>query len=245
MPGRVAIPGRTVRARCARAHTVTLICDGGPERDRADRGDRAAARRAAAPRARGGRQGAASSSATPPTCARPSSRSAPAPRSSGAPTWRRSARCPTRSRPATPTPASTPSASPPTGSRSPASSRPSWSLDSASSSSASCCTTSARLPIPDAILYKPGALTDEERALMARHPVIGSEIVRGIEFLAEAADVVRSHHERWDGERLPRRPGRRGDPARGARVRGRRRARRAHHRPPLPARLARCATRAR
>jgi len=60
-----------------------------------------------------------------------------------------------------------------------------------------------KVAIPDAILYKPGSLTDEERALMARHPVIGAEIVGGIEFLEEAAKVVRSHHERWDGTGYP------------------------------------------
>jgi ribonuclease P protein subunit RPR2 len=60
-----------------------------------------------------------------------------------------------------------------------------------------------KLAIPDAILYKPGGLTDEERALMARHPAIGSEIVGEIEFLSEAARVVRSHHERWDGTGYP------------------------------------------
>ena len=60
-----------------------------------------------------------------------------------------------------------------------------------------------KVAIPDAILYKPGALTDEERALMARHPVIGAEIVGEIEFLDEAAEVVRSHHERWDGGGYP------------------------------------------
>jgi ribonuclease P protein subunit RPR2 len=60
-----------------------------------------------------------------------------------------------------------------------------------------------KVAIPDAILYKPGPLTEEERALMSRHPVIGSQIVRGIEFLAEAADVVRCHHERWDGTGYP------------------------------------------
>src|SRR5436305_3175454 len=60
-----------------------------------------------------------------------------------------------------------------------------------------------KVAIPDAILYKPGPLDDDERALMSRHPVIGSEIVQGIEFLAEAADVVRSHHERWDGAGYP------------------------------------------
>ncbi|HET9102977.1 MAG TPA: HD domain-containing phosphohydrolase [Solirubrobacteraceae bacterium] len=60
-----------------------------------------------------------------------------------------------------------------------------------------------KVAIPDAILYKPGQLDPEERALMSQHPVIGAEIVRGIDFLAEAAEVVRSHHERWDGAGYP------------------------------------------
>jgi HD-GYP domain-containing protein (c-di-GMP phosphodiesterase class II) len=60
-----------------------------------------------------------------------------------------------------------------------------------------------KVAIPDAILYKAGPLNPDERTLMERHPVIGSEIVQGIEFLAEAADVVRSHHERWDGSGYP------------------------------------------
>ncbi|MBV9464713.1 MAG: HD domain-containing protein [Solirubrobacterales bacterium] len=60
-----------------------------------------------------------------------------------------------------------------------------------------------KLAIPDAILYKPSALTEEERALMARHPVLGAEIVRGIDFLGEAGQVVRHHHERWDGQGYP------------------------------------------
>ncbi len=38
---------------------------------------------------------------------------------------------------------------------------------------------------------------------MARHPSIGADIVGGIEFLQEAAKVVRSHHERWDGNGYP------------------------------------------
>jgi HD-GYP domain-containing protein (c-di-GMP phosphodiesterase class II) len=60
-----------------------------------------------------------------------------------------------------------------------------------------------KLAIADAILFKPGPLTDEERALMARHPLAGAEIVGGIEFLAQAAAVIRSHHERWDGLGYP------------------------------------------
>ena len=38
---------------------------------------------------------------------------------------------------------------------------------------------------------------------MRRHPVIGDEIVRGIDFLGGAREVVRSHHERWDGTGYP------------------------------------------
>jgi putative nucleotidyltransferase with HDIG domain len=60
-----------------------------------------------------------------------------------------------------------------------------------------------KVAVPDSILYKPGPLTSEERALMARHPSVGAEIVGGIEFLAEASEVVRSHHERWDGLGYP------------------------------------------
>jgi putative nucleotidyltransferase with HDIG domain len=60
-----------------------------------------------------------------------------------------------------------------------------------------------KVAMPDRILFKPGALTAEERALMTRHPVIGAEIMSGIAFLSEAAKVVRSHHEWWDGSGYP------------------------------------------
>ncbi|MDQ6805736.1 MAG: HD domain-containing protein [Actinomycetota bacterium] len=60
-----------------------------------------------------------------------------------------------------------------------------------------------KVAIPDAILYKPGKLTDKERALMAQHPVIGAEIVREVGFLEDASKVVRFHHERWDGSGYP------------------------------------------
>src|SRR6201996_6967410 len=60
-----------------------------------------------------------------------------------------------------------------------------------------------KVAVPDAILYKPEPLTEAERTLMARHPAIGAEIVSGIEFLAGATEVVRSHHERWDGMGYP------------------------------------------
>jgi ribonuclease P protein subunit RPR2 len=60
-----------------------------------------------------------------------------------------------------------------------------------------------KLAIPDAILYKPNALTQGERELMAQHPVVGAQLVADIGFLREAVEIVRSHHERWDGTGYP------------------------------------------
>jgi ribonuclease P protein subunit RPR2 len=66
-----------------------------------------------------------------------------------------------------------------------------------------------KVAVPDAILFKADRLTDEEYALIARHPVIGAEILRDVSFLGEAKLVVRHHHERWDGAGYP--DGLRGD----------------------------------
>jgi len=60
-----------------------------------------------------------------------------------------------------------------------------------------------KVGVPDAILFKPEPLTTEEFALIAQHPVIGSEILRDVDFLGEGKLVVRNHHERWDGKGYP------------------------------------------
>ena len=60
-----------------------------------------------------------------------------------------------------------------------------------------------KVAVPDAILYKPEPLTEAERTLMERHTIIGFEILRDVDFLGEAREVVRSHHERWDGDGYP------------------------------------------
>ncbi|HEV2787310.1 MAG TPA: HD domain-containing phosphohydrolase, partial [Solirubrobacteraceae bacterium] len=60
-----------------------------------------------------------------------------------------------------------------------------------------------KVAVPDAILFKPGPLTGAERLIMQQHPVTGWEIVRDIEFLGAARDVIRHHHERWDGTGYP------------------------------------------
>ncbi len=60
-----------------------------------------------------------------------------------------------------------------------------------------------KVAVPDAILFKPGPLTTIERAVIEQHPITGTEIVRDIAFLGAARDVIRSHHERWDGAGYP------------------------------------------
>jgi putative nucleotidyltransferase with HDIG domain len=57
--------------------------------------------------------------------------------------------------------------------------------------------------VPEEILNKPGRLTDEERAIMERHTVIGDEMLAPVEFPWDIRPMVRSHHERWDGHGYP------------------------------------------
>ncbi|HEV7589428.1 MAG TPA: HD domain-containing phosphohydrolase [Longimicrobium sp.] len=57
--------------------------------------------------------------------------------------------------------------------------------------------------VAEEILNKPGRLTDEERAAMERHPVIGDEMLAPVEFPWDIRPMVRSHHERWDGRGYP------------------------------------------
>jgi HD-GYP domain-containing protein (c-di-GMP phosphodiesterase class II) len=61
-----------------------------------------------------------------------------------------------------------------------------------------------KLAISDAILLKPGPLSDKERKIMERHAQIGYDLVKGIPFLAEAAEIIFAHHERCDGSGYPR-----------------------------------------
>jgi diguanylate cyclase (GGDEF)-like protein len=60
-----------------------------------------------------------------------------------------------------------------------------------------------KVGIPDAILNKPGPLTDEEREVMADHTIIGERILLGIPGFAPIASIVRHEHERWDGGGYP------------------------------------------
>ncbi len=60
-----------------------------------------------------------------------------------------------------------------------------------------------KIGIPDRILRKPSALTDEEFQAVQQHPVMGAVIVGAVPGFEETLDAVRHHHERWDGGGYP------------------------------------------
>jgi diguanylate cyclase (GGDEF)-like protein/putative nucleotidyltransferase with HDIG domain len=60
-----------------------------------------------------------------------------------------------------------------------------------------------KIGVPDEILRKPGRLTPEEYEVIKRHPHLGSLIVTGVPGMEAIVDIVRSHHERWDGQGYP------------------------------------------
>jgi putative nucleotidyltransferase with HDIG domain len=61
-----------------------------------------------------------------------------------------------------------------------------------------------KLGVPDGILLKPGPLTEDERTLMQQHVQIGFDLVKSISFLADAAEIILTHHERHNGSGYPR-----------------------------------------
>jgi ribonuclease P protein subunit RPR2 len=61
-----------------------------------------------------------------------------------------------------------------------------------------------KIGVPDAVLDKAGPLSPAEQSLMRRHPLIGSQLLAEVPLLdGEGRQVVRSHHERWDGQGYP------------------------------------------
>jgi response regulator RpfG family c-di-GMP phosphodiesterase len=60
-----------------------------------------------------------------------------------------------------------------------------------------------KLGIPDSILLNPGPLTPEEWERMRQHVQIGFDLLKDIPFLADAAEIVLTHHERYDGTGYP------------------------------------------
>ena len=60
-----------------------------------------------------------------------------------------------------------------------------------------------KIGVPEGILRKPGPLTTDEWEIMRAHPTIGAQILEPFRFLARAVDIVRHHHERFDGGGYP------------------------------------------
>jgi HD-GYP domain-containing protein (c-di-GMP phosphodiesterase class II) len=60
-----------------------------------------------------------------------------------------------------------------------------------------------KIGIPDQVLCKPGRLSEDEFALIQRHPVIGEDICQGVRLFQNFLPLIRHHHERWDGRGYP------------------------------------------
>ena len=61
-----------------------------------------------------------------------------------------------------------------------------------------------KVAIPDAVIHKPGPLTDDEFAVMRSHAQIGHDIATTVPFLRPAAEIILATHERFDGTGYPR-----------------------------------------
>jgi response regulator RpfG family c-di-GMP phosphodiesterase len=67
-----------------------------------------------------------------------------------------------------------------------------------------------KVGVPDAVLLKPGKLTDEEFEVIKRHTSLGGDAIKAIEsqiegqsFLALGKEIAYNHHEKWDGSGYP------------------------------------------
>jgi putative nucleotidyltransferase with HDIG domain len=60
-----------------------------------------------------------------------------------------------------------------------------------------------KLAVPAEIIAKPGALDDAEWTAMRKHPAAGADLLEPCDAPAEVLEMVRSHHERWDGTGYP------------------------------------------
>jgi putative nucleotidyltransferase with HDIG domain len=60
-----------------------------------------------------------------------------------------------------------------------------------------------KIIVPTEVLNKAGNLTEEEWAIMKRHPEAGLDLVSDIDFPGDVRAIIRNHHERWDGKGYP------------------------------------------
>lgn len=61
-----------------------------------------------------------------------------------------------------------------------------------------------KIGVPDSVLLKPGPLSESEWEVMRGHPGVGDRMLRKIGFLRDPAEIVLSHHEKYDGTGYPR-----------------------------------------
>jgi len=61
-----------------------------------------------------------------------------------------------------------------------------------------------KMGIPDAILFKPGKLSDEEWEIVTQHPVNAHKMLAPIDYLSQSLDIPYCHHEKWNGSGYPR-----------------------------------------
>jgi len=62
-----------------------------------------------------------------------------------------------------------------------------------------------KIGVPDYVLNKPGRLTPEEEAIMQTHPTQGADLLKRYPDFARGAEIIRHHHENWDGTGYPHR----------------------------------------
>jgi len=60
-----------------------------------------------------------------------------------------------------------------------------------------------KIGVSEAILRKPGPLTEQEWLEIRKHPIIGESIIQPMRFANKVGPIVRGHHERWDGKGYP------------------------------------------
>jgi putative nucleotidyltransferase with HDIG domain len=60
-----------------------------------------------------------------------------------------------------------------------------------------------KLAIPDSLLHRPGPLSPEEYEIVQQHAAMGAEILAGVQGGAPLVEIVRHHHENWDGSGYP------------------------------------------
>lgn len=60
-----------------------------------------------------------------------------------------------------------------------------------------------KIQVPDRTLTKPSRLTNKEHEIIKLHPVVGVQAIQEIESLADSTDLIKYHHERWDGKAYP------------------------------------------